>query len=311
MLADPSDGSDDAAPSDSDADGLSDLREKHLTRTAPDVPDTDNDGLQDGAEVDDVVMVPQTAKSATPDGPEHLVWHTELTSVDTDGDGVSDGAEVQMTHTHPGWDQTLPCQSWSIGYISSGSRREPVSVHPADLDLDGDPDILVSEQAEDRMVHWYENRGTQFMPYHPIIEGEPDAVDAIAEDLDGDARPDVIYLSRSDTRVAVLRNLDSGFGPEVVLSDQVTDAAVVIADDLDGDGDATSLPPALRCSSLKIQVRPDFKNRPSEPGLLPTSWHWTRIATEISTWRGPATGRLDRSSGTPTSGGWRSDLLSP
>lgn len=58
---------------DSDGDGLSNEREKTLG-TDPNNPDTDHDGLLDGAEVD--------------------TYHTNPLKADTDGDGYSDGQEV-------------------------------------------------------------------------------------------------------------------------------------------------------------------------------------------------------------------------
>ncbi|MEP6984596.1 MAG: FHA domain-containing protein, partial [Chloroflexota bacterium] len=61
--------------SDTDADGLSNIREVSIG-TDPNVPDTDGDGLTDGEEVQ--------------------VWHTNPLNRDTDGDGMTDGQEIKL-----------------------------------------------------------------------------------------------------------------------------------------------------------------------------------------------------------------------
>jgi hypothetical protein len=65
---------------DPDADGLSNLQE-YLGATDPQNPDTDGDGLKDGAEVN--------------------IHHTNPVSADTDADGLSDGAELNTYGTNP------------------------------------------------------------------------------------------------------------------------------------------------------------------------------------------------------------------
>lgn len=65
---------------DQDGDGLSNL-EEYRQRTDPSQPDTDGDGLTDGAEVN--------------------IYYTSPLLADTDGDTLSDGEEINNFHTNP------------------------------------------------------------------------------------------------------------------------------------------------------------------------------------------------------------------
>ncbi len=93
---DPNNGADGAA--DEDDDGLSNADE-FARRTLLDNPDTDGDGVEDGAEVNG--DPPTDPKNADTDGDtltdgQEAELETNPTSVDSDEDGVSDAAEVAL-----------------------------------------------------------------------------------------------------------------------------------------------------------------------------------------------------------------------
>lgn len=78
-------------PRDSDKDGLTDQQERQL-RTNPRDPDTDDDGLSDGLEVNDANTNPRDADSdddGSDDGDE-MVGDTDPNDMDSDDDGVDD-----------------------------------------------------------------------------------------------------------------------------------------------------------------------------------------------------------------------------
>jgi len=81
---------------DDDGDGLSNQQEQTLG-TSPTNPDTDNDGLNDGAEVNQFGTQPKnkdTDGDTLPDGAEVNEHNTSPTNPDTDNDGTPDGIEV-------------------------------------------------------------------------------------------------------------------------------------------------------------------------------------------------------------------------
>jgi outer membrane protein OmpA-like peptidoglycan-associated protein len=88
---------------DSDGDGLTDEEEKRLG-TDPYDPDTDDDGLSDGEEVNlhgTDPLNPDTDLDALRDGAEVLTYKTNPLDRDTDKGGVADGHEVIEDNTDP------------------------------------------------------------------------------------------------------------------------------------------------------------------------------------------------------------------
>jgi hypothetical protein len=97
-MADPS-----AISVDSDGDGLVDLDEGRYG-TDPATPDTDGDGLSDGAEFHQLGTFPWTADTEGDDlgdGDELLTYGTDPRNPDTDGDGFADGFEVGTVGSNP------------------------------------------------------------------------------------------------------------------------------------------------------------------------------------------------------------------
>ena len=117
----------------------------------------------------------------------------------------------------------------------------PESLEAADLDGDGDLDVLSALEGPDTgsKVVWYENSGDgSFSGARVISEEVAGANDAHAADLDGDGDLDVVSASYFDDKIAWYENLGNGdFSAQEVLTDEAEGAADVHAADLDGDGD--------------------------------------------------------------------------
>jgi hypothetical protein len=214
------DGQGDACDADDDNDGLSDLSEIDPWGTDPLEPDTDGDGLTDGQEI--------------------LTFDTDPLEPDTDGDGVDDGDEIAagtnpLVAGHP-----VPLVPRIITTAADSAR----SVHAADLDGDGDPDVLAASMLDDT-VRWYENRGGAGSAFltHTIRATADGAQSVFAADLDGDGDQDVLSASTNDDVVAWYENSGSstpGFTYRLI-SASGDGAISVFAADLDRDGDADVL----------------------------------------------------------------------
>ena len=116
----------------------------------------------------------------------------------------------------------------------SGTR----SIQTADIDGDGDLDILVS-YAFDNVVSWFENLDGQGEFGEQQIIGSLNFTNSsFPSDIDGDGDIDVISTSTNDDKLVLYKNNDSqgNFSSEIILANEnsVRDAKTF---DLDNDGD--------------------------------------------------------------------------
>jgi len=118
----------------------------------------------------------------------------------------------------------------------SGSPDWAKSVFAADLDNDGDMDILIA--AEFR-IEWYENLGNGIFSNAYTIASPADinqARSVHAADLDNDGDIDVLYAG--DSEIAWHQNDGSGnFGPQIIITPTASSAQETYAADFDNDGD--------------------------------------------------------------------------
>jgi hypothetical protein len=232
-------GTDPLSP-DTDGDGLRDGDEATYGADPLSAdPDTDGDGLLDPVEtaIGTNPLLADTDGDALSDLAETATWGTDPVAGDTDGDGAPDGAEVLLLGTDPFEDDAAPCAvAWAATLI--GTLDNPGSVQAADLDSDGDADVLATSVAESR-VGWYENLGAgSFGAMRSLTQAASGAIEASAADLDGDGDLDVIAASYYDDTIAWYENLGAGvFGPERALGTTANGAVGVDTGDLDGDGD--------------------------------------------------------------------------
>jgi len=154
----------------------------------------------------------------------------QATAQDTDGDGLTDFEEVSRVRTVPFGPQQVITTAATLAK----------SVFAADLDGDGDPDVLSGSHE----IAWYENRlneasadfgAKQVIPAWNV----PNSV--FAADLDGDGDPDVLSAGDWGDEITWNRNrLDepsADFGPPILITSLVKNVRSVFAADLDGDGD--------------------------------------------------------------------------
>ena len=113
--------------------------------------------------------------------------------------------------------------------------------HAADLDGDGDKDILSASHWDDKIA-WYENKDGQGDFYNTqkiISETINGAGSVLAVDVDGDGDNDVIATSSLDYDVVWFENTDGlgTFGQAQFIDDDLYSVSKVFASDIDNDGD--------------------------------------------------------------------------
>jgi outer membrane protein OmpA-like peptidoglycan-associated protein len=120
---------------DTDGDGLNDGAEVRTNFTNPKNPDTDGDGLKDGEEVTTYKTDPiktDTDLDGLTDGDEVLNYKTEPIVKDTDSDKLADGAEVIDIHTDP----LIPDTDGDT--LNDGDEVQIQGTDPLKADTDGD-----------------------------------------------------------------------------------------------------------------------------------------------------------------------------
>ena len=119
---------------DPDNDGLTNEEEQRYG-TNPQNPDTDNDGLKDGDEVNVYGTSPvdfDTDGDGLGDGEEVTKYGTDPKDLDTDNDGLEDGYEVMSSRTNPKKVDT------DGDTLSDKDELERYYTNPNEADSDGD-----------------------------------------------------------------------------------------------------------------------------------------------------------------------------
>jgi hypothetical protein len=206
-------------------------------------------------------------------GPQQLIstiafiWHDSVTVADLDGDGDLDVLSADS------WPETI---AWHENIDGAGTfgpervieetdfkhRNVPVA---ADIDGDGDLDVLATSRDVDSIV-WYENTdgsGT-FGPEQLITTAADGVIWTRAADLDRDGDLDVLSASPNDDKMAWYENTDGAgaFGPQRVIATTADGAFSGFSADLDGDGDLD----VLSASRLDDKIA-WYENRGGQFGL--------------------------------------------
>ncbi len=169
---------------------------------------------------------------------------TEVFTTDVDGDGDADLVRASYSYDRISWfENTDGAGSFGSEQIIATGADGAGSVFAADLDGDGDSDVLSASYNDDRIA-WYENTDGAggFGSAQDISTAADGARSVFATDIDGDGDVDVLSASGSDDKIAWYENDgNGGFGPEQVISTLPDSPLAVLAADVDGDGDADAI----------------------------------------------------------------------
>jgi len=164
---------------------------------------------------------------------------------DLDGDGDTDMLVAFAFDDRIVWyENTDGTGAFTEKQTLSLSADGVESLFVADIDSDGDPDVLSASWNDDQIA-WYENTdGAGNFGEKQVITIEADGASSVfAADLDGDGDADVLSASGWDDKIAWYENIDGTgtFGPQNIITTDADWASAVYAADLDRDGDADVL----------------------------------------------------------------------
>jgi hypothetical protein len=166
-------------------------------------------------------------------------------AVDLDGDADVDVLSASHDdHTIAWYENTDGQGTFGTQQRLTGAALFAVSVFGADLDGDGDNDVL-SASALDDTIGWFENldASREFSARQVITDEAEGAWSVFAVDVDADGDLDVLSASQNDQKIAWYENTDGAatFGPQRILTTAAAFAVSVYGEDLDGDGDTDIL----------------------------------------------------------------------
>ncbi|MEN8164546.1 MAG: VCBS repeat-containing protein, partial [Acidobacteriota bacterium] len=125
-------------------------------------------------------------------------------------------------------------------HVVDDAFRGGTSVHPVDMDGDGDLDLVAAAQTPGNNIKWWRNEGGDPLTWtrFTIEVRLPVACNLFVADIDGDGDPDVASTSWSGAYIAWWRNDGE---PEnwtrLMIEDDFPTAHSAFAFDADGDGD--------------------------------------------------------------------------
>ena len=124
--------------------------------------------------------------------------------------------------------------NFELGQVVTTSASGARSIATADIDSDGDQDLLSASYSDDS-VRWYENLGQgMFSPGLTITSTADGATDVQVADINGDGHPDVISASEYDNTIAWYQNLDGQgtFSPAIAIDQNAVRTHSVFAADM-------------------------------------------------------------------------------
>ena len=164
-----------------------------------------------------------------------------VVGADFDGDGDTDALSASSEELYSFdedhavvWYENHRNDTFTSHAVSV-SAADAKSVFAADIDSDGDMDVL-SASRPDNTIAWYENDGNEYFTPHTISASASRAESVFAVDLDGDGDMDVLSASYGG-EIAWYDNDGYERFDGRTISTSALGADVVLAADMDCDGD--------------------------------------------------------------------------
>ncbi|MFY0683978.1 MAG: VCBS repeat-containing protein [Balneola sp.] len=207
--------------------------------------DVDSDGDMDllsASYGDDKIAWYENDGATAPSFTEHVVstnadgvWRVH--AADVDGDGDIDLLSASIEDDKIAWYENNGAANPSFTeHLVSTNADYPTGIYTADVDSDGDLDLMSTSRDDDKIA-WYENDGSQNFTEHIVSTNADYAASIYAADVDSDGDLDLMSASQNDFKIAWYENDGSQNFIERIVSLNAINASSVYAADVDRDGD--------------------------------------------------------------------------
>ena len=235
-------------------DGLGTFDTLRIISTDVDTPesifaiDMDGDGDMDvlsSSYNDDKIAWYENTDGLGTFGPQQIIgilnYAYSLYATDIDGDNDIDVLASSVYGNKVVWYENVDgAGTFGIEKFIGTSTPQVYSAHAADLDGDGDNDIL-SASRSDSEIAWYQNAdGLGNFGAQQIITSDLMSANFVSTaDLDGDSDMDVVSSSYNDGIIDWYENTDGqgSFGPQNIITTNAIEVNSVFTIDIDNDGD--------------------------------------------------------------------------
>ncbi|MCB2211172.1 VCBS repeat-containing protein [bacterium] len=172
-----------------------------------------------------------------------------VSPADINNDGYMDLVAAAVSDNLLAWYENLDGSGWQwLSHQIVAEFDEAYSVHVADMDNDGDIDVLGSAAHDNDIAWWANEDGVGLTWVRHNVDTSFDGVTSVyAEDIDGDGDLDVLGAGSRSDAITWWKNL-GGTGQnwsERTINSDFDGAYEVHADDVDGDGDIDVLGAAI------------------------------------------------------------------
>lgn len=192
----------------------------------------------------DSLIVRTTSGLASFDAPiEPGTYTCAVRVIDDDGRSHVDRAQVAVGLFAP--------------LVVYSQDRGAKSVFAADMDRDGDVDI-VSASFHNDAIRWHENNGTTDFPVHNLACTADGPSSVLAVDFDKDGDMDIVASSYSDDAIRWYENNGTQMFMEHVIFDRADGAECIVVNDIDKDGDLDVVSTSVRDNSIRWHENKNF-----------------------------------------------------
>jgi len=157
---------------------------------------------------------------------------------DLDGDGNQDIIIGYRDYSKIAWLKNTDGKgTFSAPKIITTSARGVSSINTADIDYDGDKDIIYTSTYDNQVIGYKNQDGLgNFTDKTIILSNAPETSTLLVTDINKDNKVDIVYTSKNEIGWMNNTTGSGDFGAKQIITNQAYGVKAVVMGDIDGDG---------------------------------------------------------------------------